>query len=429
MTQNTRLDTDRTPRTAQFDLLSEGVQAPSQVKQPVPAPIDGHGNPDAQLFQQDARRDSGAIDAHGIGRASIKSGGVRVFGATIDRVAPPFRDVGFIQRGLANVLGDLFANRGLLKTPGIETYRSEAAVAAAMEKPLVPIASLGETVIFRPGLGNTAPGPAQIARLAQYTDRVIIAYANPGTADEQRVRPVDEVDGVKLPDSLRGKVFAIGSPKNVMISYEQASDLFIKQLSVMQKSPLIPGAADQIKGATVVAHSQGGLDAMLTRKRLEEAGVDHPFGKLITLATPFRGSPVSNETMAGVFSEIGERALHMQSMGAINALDPDYVKHRITDADQRFVDLSLIGSTNAGEAGRDDLRIPFRVTKTAIGAVKTFARMFQGPDAQSNDGLVTVASQTFGVNKHVLTKSYDHAGIAEDPAVIDVIAQYYARRG
>jgi hypothetical protein len=45
--------------------------------------------------------------------------------------------------------------------------------------------------------------------------------------------------------------------------------------------------------------------------------------------------------------------------------------------------------------------------------------MFKKRDQRENDGMVTIDSQNFGMIRHRLTKAYDHASIAEDPAVID----------
>jgi hypothetical protein len=379
------------------------------------------------LFQPVEQRGA-TIDALGIGRNAV--GGrreIKVFGESIPRIAP-IRDPLAIEDGIASLLGGLFANRGLLGDGDkIRDYRDVASMTAAMAQPkVVEGAPLGPLTIFRPGLGNTAPGPAQIARLAQYTDKLVIAYANPGDAAEQRLRAATEVDGVPLPPELRGKVFIIGSPKNLMISFEQGSDLFLEQLEKMRRSPLLDGIDLAKSKATVVAHSQGGLDSLLTRRRLDDAGLGDTFGKLVTLATPYRGSPIANEDMAGLLTEIGERAFGLQSTGAVNALDPDYVAKRVGDGDQRLVDLSLVGQTESGKDGRGDIRTFFKISDAAIEVMRSLASLFKGRDVRENDGLVTVSSQKFGKDVLVLDKSYDHAGIAEDPSIIDQLVKRLA---
>jgi hypothetical protein len=395
-------------------------QAPQ--KESGAAPIEPH--PEAQLFPDGNERRGAEISTEKVGRHALPKRGIALFGTTIPAVARPIELPVLLERGVAKLLGDVFRNRGPFSNEGrIEDYRNDAAVQKALADPLAaPRGILGPLTIFRPGLGNTAPGPAQIARLAQYTDKLVIAYANPGSGDEAKLRPITEVDGVQLPPELQGKIWAIGSPTNLMISFEQASDLFLQQLESMR----VQGLDLRDARATVVAHSQGGLDALLTRRRLVEAGFENTFGRLVTLATPFRGSPVSDESMAGVFAELGDRLFDKQATRAINALDPDHVRRVITDRDRELVDVSLIGQTESGREGRSDLRTFFEISDFAIEATKSIASIFKGRDVRENDGLVTVSSQLFGRLLHRLEKSYDHAGIAEDPAVADQVARLLA---
>jgi hypothetical protein len=382
----------------------------------------------AQLFPHGEVR-GGEISTTKIGRNALPNpNGIEIFGSTVERIGAPIELPKKVERGIAWLLGGLFANRGPLGDgKNIDDHRSTEAVRDAIADP--PAAgpnALGPLTIYRPGLGNTAPGPAQIARLAQYTGKLIIAYANPGRGEETQLRPVHEVDGVLLPRELQGKVFAIGSPQNLMISFEQSSDVFLSQLDTMSKSPLLGGIDLKTSNATVVAHSQGGLDAVLTRKRLNDAGFDECFGKLGTMATPYKGSPVSDQSMFGIFAGMGERLFDLQAMGAVKKLDPEYVWSKVKDLND-LVDVSLVGHTDAGPEGRKDLRTFFKVSENTIEAVKSFASLFKGGDVRENDGLVTIASQLFGKIQHRLTKAYDHAGIAEDPKVIDQMAALLAR--
>lgn len=401
--------------------LDQGGELGSQEKR-----IDGDGGAGGALFRSDDRRQGTVeIGATELGRPKKKSGEISIFGASIPRIAPPIETPNALENKVADLLGGLFANKGPLADPKIKDYRDVASVRAAISAPLDgPVNAFGPLTIYRPGLGNTAPGPAQIARMAMYTDKLIIAYANPGKGEDAKLRPVTEIDGVPLPPELIGKVFAIGSPKNLMISWEQASDAFLEQLESMKNSKYLQGIDLMNAKATVLAHSQGGRDAVETRARLEEAGFVNTIGALGTMNTPFWGSPVSDETMAGILTEGGERLAHLQSMGAINALDPDYMKAR--PRDPRLVDVSLVGQTEAGAAGRSDIRRFFKFSEKAIELSKSFASLFKGADARKNDGLVTVESQKFGRDQVILEKSYDHAGIAEDPSVADVLARHIA---
>lgn len=397
----------------------------TQSSRPPAAPVEPQSS--GSLFPSGDAKRGEEISTTEIGRRAIKksSGEVSVFGASIPRLAPAIKGPRRAENALAGLLGGLFANRGPLADRRIRDYRDPASVQAAVSAPLTASSdALGPLTIYRPGLGNTAPGPAQIARLAMYTDKLIIAYAHPGTGAEAKLRPLTHIDGVALPPEVSGKIFAIGSPENIMISWPQASDLFLEQLAAMNKSEYLAGTDLQNAQATLIAHSQGGADSLITRARLEGAGLSKVIGTLATENTPFRGSPVSDETMLGLVTELGHRTLGLQSMGAINALDPDFMKTRIRDEHQRLVDVSLVGSTDAGKDGRSDLRAFFKVSEGAIEASKWVSSLFRGSDVRENDGLVTVASQKFGRNQVILEKSYDHAGIAEDPAIADVLARH-----
>ncbi len=361
------------------------------------------------------------------GRTSPSGKTMKAYGVELAPIAKPIQKPGGLDKVVATVIGDLFANRGVFGSDKIEDYRSDAAVAAAVAKPKVAEGSpLGPLTIYRPGLGNTAPGPAQIARLAQYTDKLVIAFANPGKGAEQKLRPVTEVDGVALPPELLGKVFAIGSPDNIAISWEQASDLFVDQLETLRRA----GIDLEETPATIWAHSQGGMDATKTRSRFEAAGKGGLFRDVFAMASPMRGSPVADEVIAGIATEAGAAMLGSQAMAAVNALDPDYVPTSLNESEQKHLDFSLVGHMESGEAGQADLRMPFKITDKAIEMVKLPAALISGDaDLKENDGLVTVASQKFGRAIATLPKSYDHAGVAEDPAVVDFgIEQLLARQ-
>ena len=275
--------------------------------------------PPQPLVPDDGRRTQ--VDATKIGRGAVGSKSIKAFGKDIPRIAAPIDDVGALQDGLANVLHDLFSNRGVLHDRDFDASRNEAAVGAAMAMPLVEGAPVGRLTVFRPGLGNTAAGPAQIAYLARHTERLIIAHANPGRGDTARLRPATHVDGVPIPAELQGKIFEIGAPDAIMISWEQSSDLMVEQLDRITRSPLMKDLDPRTVGLSLIGHSQGGVDIARTRERLEAADI-HVVDKVGTLGSPFGGSTVSDESMLGLVTEIGERALGLQAAARSTASIP-----------------------------------------------------------------------------------------------------------
>ncbi len=98
-------------------------------------------------------------------RSPSPGGAMSALGATFERLGPALKRPSELERSLANHLGGLFAAGPL----GSDRYRTAAAVQEAWARPpVVAGRPLGATTLVCPGLGNTAPGPAQIARLLKY---------------------------------------------------------------------------------------------------------------------------------------------------------------------------------------------------------------------------------------------------------------------
>lgn len=337
-----------------------------------------------------------------------------VLGARLQRSGPPILRPRGAETAVGSLVAGIFTNRGAHFEAGIQDHRSPEAARDAVDSTLIAIGSpLGPVTFYRPGLGNTSPSAAFIARLAQYTDKLVLAYANPGEASEARLRMITQVDGTKLPESLEGRVFAIGSSKNLMISFDQASDLFLEQLEQMKRSQLLGSVELTRSRATVIAHGAGALDVLLARRRLEHAGQRDVFGRFAAIAAPFRGSAYAAARLEGLIAQAGDHACDLQSIGAVNALLPEHVTSVFGEQDERLVDVSLVARTRSSMDGRTNIRSYFRPQRQ--GAATPFA----ASDGQDDDGWVPVDSQLFGSTKLLLTRSYDHAGVVEDPSVID----------
>src|SRR5205814_8732500 len=81
----------------------------------------------------------------------------------------------------------------------------------AMARPTVD-AHLEGTTLFRPGLGNLSPSASTLFRLAQYCDKLVLTYECTDGTGASKLRPLTEYKGMPVPDSLRGQLFAIGTP-------------------------------------------------------------------------------------------------------------------------------------------------------------------------------------------------------------------------
>lgn len=323
-----------------------------------------------------------------------------------------------IEKVLAGSVGDLFANKGLMKSKNVNDFRSPAAAAAALSQPLAtPPGSkpFGPATVFRPGLGNTHASPAFIFRMARYTDRLLIAYPNAKPGQDLRPKPATEIDGVPVPPELRGKIFVSGDPANRMLSWETASALFEKQLAAADDSAFLNGGDVEGAKLTVIAHSQGGLDAANTRRSLEAKGQHGTIARVVTLNSPFKGSPLSDESFGGLLARGLQCSIGGHAPDSLRKLDPDYMRGKFTARDQRLVDLAI--SSTVDGAGSGNVR-PLMKGLALTNKVNPFAKL-KGP----SDGFVTADAMKFGKQVVALPRAYDHAGIAEDPAVVDDVAR------
>jgi hypothetical protein len=306
---------------------------------------------------------------------------------------------------------------------------------------------VGPLALYRAGGGNVAPSAAAVIELARHHDKTVICYSNPGDPRSNKLREVTHVDGVPLPPELRGKVYAIGDPENRnFYHWAQGSDHFIEQLQEIHRNRALLGVDVLESRATVVGHSEGCSDAVLTRKRLEEAGLSKVFGSLITLSSILRGEPGAYRAMCmammGPLSALGA-APDLQAL--IDDTEPSRTARWFPEEDAKYVDLAL-----AGEIGPPAKMSMIPLVRLALGQ-----RVFEGlndilpmmrwaasagealqslvdPSALSlvtlfnalrggylhSDGLVPTESTRFGKRCEVVPQPEDHLGMLTDPAVI-----------
>lgn len=347
-------------------------------------------------------------------------GATHAAGASTVVTAPDLGPEHPVEKMLAHSVGDLFANHGMMKSGGIDDFRSAAATATAMSTPLATPGQkpLGPATVFRPGLGNTHASPAFVFRMARYTDKLLIAYPNAKPGENLTPRPATEIDGIPVPAELRGKIFVSGDPTNRMVPWDVASKLFEKQLEAAGHSDFLGGAPVENAKLTVVAHSQGGLDTADTRRHLNAEGKPNEIAKVVTLDSPFKGSPLADESFGGLLAKGLQCSIGGQAPDALRHLDPDYMARAFSPRDQGLVDLAVAATVDG--SGSQNVR-PLMKGFAMANRFNPFAKQ-KGP----NDGFVTADSMRFGKQTLTLTRAYDHAGIAEDPAVIDDVARALA---
>ena len=372
---------------------------------------------------------------------------IQISDRVISRLAPHPKDVRDLAVKLLSYLYDAGVTSPLGSTTfPVDTHRGVEAADRALAQPPVEdrrgkTPSFGSLAILRPGIGNFGPSGALVFRLSLYAERVIIAYANGLDARFNHLRPAMSVSAVPVPPELRGRLLEIGKPDRLMLSLEQASDLFVEQFAAMKGSPLLGDVDPLAAGALVVAHSTGGLDAPLTRRRLAEAGFPNAISRIIALATPFKGSTVISESLATFITALaGAKMNSDEGRKAVRSIDPKNVQKRVPREVAPLVDVSLAarigpppkfrqGKKGAVEAiANEDIRPMLRFVASGspvktIGDLKaervvSVLKSLPAAPVQT-DGLVPVESTKFGRKSVVLTEPHDHAGLFEDPDLID----------
>jgi hypothetical protein len=204
-------------------------------------------------------------------------------------------------------------------------------------------------------------------------------------------------------------------------------------------------------GAVVFGHSEGVPDATLTRARLEEAGFPNAMGKLVSVSGGLAGRelPESFKLALRAFGgALGDGASVQQTLAEFQ---PEVLAERFPPERQRLVDLS-VGSTIGPPPGIGvEWGFPPRITLTgtnnvrpamrlaargdaAIEAIEALANPLGGGSIEeirealtdtdvASDGLVPTAVMKYGKEFAMLAKPYDHAGMIEDPGVVDALVR------
>lgn len=387
------------------------------------------------------------VEARAVDVAPARPVRISIGDRSVQRLGPTPRDVRDLAAKLLNYLYEAGVAAPLgAATFAIDTHRSPAAATRALTTAPVEdrrgrVPSFGPLAVVRPGLGNQAPSAAFVFRVGRYVERVVVAYANGLDARFNHLRPAMTIAGVPVPPELRGRLLEIGKPDRLLVSLEQASDLFVDQFAAMKGSPLLGDVDPTASGAWVVAHSTGGLDATLTRRRLAEAGFPGAIARIVAIAAPFKGSTALSESMVAFITALAGMKMNSdEGRKAVRSFDPRNVQRRVPREVAPLVDVSLavkIGppckfrQPKKGwlEAVANHGIRPMLRFVALDGPVKTIGdlkpeRVLAWLRATSaaplaTDGLVAVETTRFGRRSVLLPRPCDHAGAFEDPAIVD----------
>lgn len=272
---------------------------------------------------------------------------------------------------------------------------------------MAPDAELG---IVRPGFNNFGPSAAFVFAFARRHERTILAYACEGAGP----RVCAEIDGTPVPGDLRGRIVAVGAPNWCILSFEAASDLFLRQLLSLAHAGLPFSDARKLltSRARFLGHSQGALEGLLDRARLASAGLPEAIGQVVGLAPPSAGAPILRDPRATTVVARGARAA--AGPAALKAIEdlasgqPIHVLARHGAAPAQF---DRVLASRIGSGGSPFFR--------SLGWIAARGSKGWGGDS---DGLVSVASARSGVpgdRFHLYERDADHDTLFEDPLVPD----------
>jgi hypothetical protein len=380
-------------------------------------------------------------------------GTITLAGATIPREAPAPTPVTALQ---SDALGAI--RKGLLTVPpGFKNWRSPEEAQRVADLPPVKGAdgkplSFGDLAIIRPGGTNITPGAAFLYRVAEHAGKTVVAYQNMSDPSLNDVHPIDTYDGVPVPDSLKGKIFAVGSPAPCAIAYDQASDEFIEALDVMHRDQAKLGVDPLTAKATVLANSEGTLEVPMTRSRLEKNGFPDAIGKFVAISGGANAGEVRDSLaavqVAGRLTAVLGDALGPDAVDwhrYMDVLNRDDIQARFTPDMKRMTDLSVSSVIGPGSAtlGFFDAKNNIRPGMRAAAIFNNIGDLFSKPitdwtlhdikntltgGSNKSDGLLTTGMGALAEKQIIAKTPHDHAGMIEDPEIVDEILRALPKR-
>jgi hypothetical protein len=259
-----------------------------------------------------------------------------------------------------------------------------------------------ETVIYRTGLSNVPPSAANLFRLAQHCDKLVLMSSIDDGTCASRLRPLGEDEGLTylgapIPQELRGKLFVMGRRDCVLQDYKAGASVLIRQLDTLRAQGAELGIdTDKI---TMVAYSQGNIETVLTRLVLAANGYPDVIKRHIAVAPTLRGSLLAdNDALLDLLGrlsggEAGERAIASE--------DPDTVEENVPELMRSTVDLGYLGLIDHGTK-----------PEVSLGALKLGRQLSEaGLGGKGGDGLVDCRVESFANDPnqfHIASGSKDH---------------------
>jgi hypothetical protein len=284
---------------------------------------------------------------------------------------------------------------------------------AAMARPLSKSARTGltarlpGTTLWRPGLANMSPSASSLFRMAQYTDKLVLAYTCTDNDDASRLRPLTEYRGVPVPQELRGKLFAIGTPDHRYQDERRGAGVLISQLAELARD----GASFQLDTSNLnaIAHSQGNKEVLLARETLAANGFPDVITWFGGLAPATRGSFFAN---SGTIVEAARAGGGAIAADAVLHLRTDYSEATMPEYLRSTVDMAMLG--NVQTALKPAIHSPFM----------SLANLASNKDlsGSGSDGLVDMRVSDYVKDPskfYVASKAWDHHSIITDPEAID----------
>ena len=295
-------------------------------------------------------------------------------------------------------------------------FSSPADVVAVMQRPLAVSAKTGKpvhlegTTLYRPGLGNVPPSPANLFRIAQHADKVVLMYAFDDGTKASELRALDDYNGTPVPPELKGKLFAVGRPDRVLQTARAGTGVLIEQLERVHQGAQRFGL--NLDSVTAIAHSQGNIEVALARLVLAAHGHNNVINRHIALSPAVRGSLVADSSP--VFDLIGWASASFDgaARNAINDLDPDAVAAILPEFLRTTVDLSVLGLTSGPKGAAYEKWLMHWTAPLAEDDL----------EGTGGDGMVDRRVSDFvrDPKKFVLTeKRYDHLSMIVDPDAVD----------
>lgn len=268
----------------------------------------------------------------------------------------------------------------------------------AMTEPLATSAKLGDVTIVANGLLNLEAPAATLFRLARYTNGpLVIASSNPTNGNALKLRALDEVEGVEVPDELRGRIFVIGDQAPHITPWTVAGELLVQQLDVLAQE--LPGLEG--KKVSVLGYSQGALSALAAREQRPKL-----IDRVVSLSGALEGSQFArNRVLRAALGAIDDETGHR----ALDELKAPFVEQARAQLGLHASDIDLAYGSSADGGGK------------SVEPLFALTRRLQPRDAGA-DGVITTVTPDDARHTVVDATPKTHLRAWQDWRTVDTLA-------